>query len=142
VEKIQSRLRVRYKETDRMGVVHHANYLAWFEIGRTDLCRVTGVTYRQIEERGFLLLVTEVTCRYRLPYTYDDEVLIETYVADAASRMLRFGYELRDASGETLHASGSSSHLWVDGATRRPVRPPDSLMKPFRELATASRTSP
>ena len=67
-------------------------------------------------------------------------------MVDAASRMLKFGYELRDGSGQTLHASGSSSHLWVDGATRRPVKPPDNLMKPFRELATpgtkASKTSP
>lgn len=127
-----------------MGIVHHANYLAWFEIGRTDLCRVTGITYREIEEQGFLLVVTEITCRYRVPYTYDDEVLIETYVAGAGARMLKFGYDLRDARGETLHANGWSSHLWVDRATRKPTKAPEDLVQRFRELQspTASRTSP
>src|SRR3954447_21692140 len=83
---VESRTRVRYAETDQMGIAHHANYIVWFEIGRTDLCRATGFPYKMIEERGLILVVTEVPCRYRAPYHYDDEVLIRTSVGAAASR--------------------------------------------------------
>ncbi|HEX9161333.1 MAG TPA: thioesterase family protein, partial [Thermoanaerobaculia bacterium] len=118
---VDSRTRVRYKETDQMGIAHHANYIVWFEIGRTDLCRQTGFPYAEIESRGFLLVVTEVGCRVRIPFRYDDEVVIRTSVADAASRSMRFAYELRDASGEVVHATGFSAHLWLDRETRKPV---------------------
>jgi acyl-CoA thioester hydrolase len=127
----ESRTRVRYKETDQMAIAHHANYVVWFEIGRTDLCREAGFPYREIEERGLILVVTEVVCRYRVPYRYDDEVVIRTSLAEAASRKMRFAYELRDASGERLHASGSSSHVWVDRTTRRPVTAEADVMKAF-----------
>src|SRR3954452_14247706 len=102
---VESRTRVRYKETDQMGIAHHSNYVVWFEIGRTDLCRATGVTYREIEERGRLLVVVEIRCRYQTPYHYDDEVLIRTSVSEAGSRMMRFTYELRDGGGEIVHAT-------------------------------------
>jgi acyl-CoA thioester hydrolase len=127
----ESRTRVRYKETDQMAIAHHANYVVWFEIGRTDLCREAGFPYREIEERGLILVVTEVVCRYRIPYRYDDEVVIRTSLAGAGSRMMRFAYELRDASGEKLHASGTSSHVWVDRTTRRPVTAEADVMKAF-----------
>jgi acyl-CoA thioester hydrolase len=122
---------VRYQETDQMGIAHHANYITWFEIGRTDLCRATGISYRQIEDRGLILVVTEVTCRYRAPYHYDDEVLIRTHVAEAASRAMTFGYELRDGSGERLHATGQSKHVWVDRQTRRPTTADAEVMEAF-----------
>jgi acyl-CoA thioester hydrolase len=118
---IESRVRVRYKDTDQMAIAHHSNYVVWFEIGRTDLCREAGMTYREIEERGFILVVVEIGCRYRAPFHYDDEVLIRTTVAEAQSRSIRFAYELLDAAGEKLHATGFSQHVWVDRATRRPV---------------------
>jgi acyl-CoA thioester hydrolase len=127
----ESRTRVRYKETDQMAIAHHANYVVWFEIGRTDFCREAGFPYREIEERGLILVVTEVVCRYRIPYRYDDEVVIRTSLAGAGSRMMRFAYELRDASGEKLHASGTSSHVWVDRTTRRPVTAEADVMKAF-----------
>ena len=132
---IESRLRVRYKETDQMAIVHHANYFVWFEIGRTDLCREAGFAYSVIEERGYILVVTEITCRYRAPYHYDDEVLMRTNIADAASRLMKFGYELWDASGARLHANGTSTHVWVDRATRRPVTAPEDIMEAFRRFA-------
>ena len=115
---VESRVRVRYKETDQMGIAHHSNYIVWFEIGRTDLCRATGIGYAEIERRGYILVVSEVKCRYRVPYRYDDEVLIRTAVAEAASRALTFGYELLDGAGKTVHAIGSSSHLWLDRESR------------------------
>src|SRR5438045_6980799 len=129
----ESRTRVRYKETDQMAIAHHANYVVWFEIGRTDLCREAGFPYREIEERGLILVVTEVVCRYRVPYRYDDEVLIRTSLAEAATRMMRFVYELRDGTGERLHATGTSSHIWVDRETRRPVTAAEDVMKAFAQ---------
>jgi acyl-CoA thioester hydrolase len=128
---VESRLRVRYKETDQMGIAHHANYIVWFEIGRTDLCRATGFPYNEIEARGFILVVTDMQCRYRVPYRYDSEVVIRTTVAELASRSIRFSYELYDASGETLHANGTSSHLWLDEKTRRPVRADAEVKRAF-----------
>lgn len=137
---IESRTRVRYKETDQMSIAHHSNYIVWFEIGRTDLCRAAGMTYREIEERGFILVVVEIGCRYRVPFHYDDEVVIRTSVSDAQSRSIRFDYELRDASGEKLHATGFSQHVWVDRATRRPVMADPAVTAAL--VATGGRTSP
>jgi acyl-CoA thioester hydrolase len=127
----ESRVRVRYKETDQMGIAHHSNYLVWFEIGRTDLCRETGYSYAAIEARGYLLVVTEITCRYRTPFRYDDEVLIRTRVAEAASRAMKFGYELFDGTGAELRASGFSSHLWLNRDSRRPTRADAEVMRAF-----------
>ena len=124
-------LRVRYSETDKMGIVYYANYLVWFEIGRTDLCRETGFPYSEIERRGFLLVVTEVGCRFRIPFRYDEEIVIRTTVEQAASRAMRFSYELLNASGEVQHASGFSAHMWLDRDTRRPVRADSAVMKAF-----------
>jgi len=129
----ESRVRVRYKETDQMGIAHHSNYVVWFEIGRTDLCRAAGFPYTEIEARGRILVVTEITCRYRKPYRYDDEVVIRTSVAEAGSRQMKFAYELRDGSDETVHATGTSSHVWVDMATRRPVVGDEDVMRAFGE---------
>ena len=114
-----------------MGIAHHANYIVWFEIGRTDLCRQTGFPYAEIERRGLLLVVTAVTCRYRTPYLYDDEVLIRTSVAASGSRMMRFAYELRDATGARLHATGESSHVWLDKTSRKPVTGDAEVLKAF-----------
>ena len=128
---VESRTRVRYKDTDQMGIAHHSNYIVWFEIGRTDLCRETGFSYKEIEARGLILVVTEVTCRYRAAYQYDDEVLIRTYVAEGASRAMKFGYELLNGAADRVHATGNSMHVWVDRETRRPVMADEAVMKAF-----------
>ncbi len=114
-----------------MAIAHHANYIVWFEIGRTDLCREAGFPYKLIEERGLILVVTEVSCRYRAPYRYDDEVVIRTSIAEAATRMMKFAYELYDGTGERLHATGTSSHVWVGRESRRPVMADDDVMRAF-----------
>jgi acyl-CoA thioester hydrolase len=114
-----------------MGIAHHSNYLVWFEIGRTDLCRATGFPYDEIEARGFLLVVTEIGCRYRTPFRYDEEVLIRTSVSEVASRQMKFAYELYDSAGAQLHATGFSAHLWLDRDTRKPVRADAEVMKAF-----------
>ena len=133
VRHVESRARVRYKETDQMGIAHHSNYLVWFEIGRTDLCRATGISYAEIESRGFILVVTEIGCRYKTPFLYDDEVLIRTSVASSASRAIKFAYELYDGAGVELRATGFSSHLWLDRVTRKPARADADVMKAFQE---------
>lgn len=114
-----------------MGIAHHANYLVWFEIGRTDLCRAAGFAYKDIETRGYLLVVTDVGCRYRTPFRYDDEVLIRTSLSEAQSRALRFGYELYDGEGRELRAMGFTAHLWLEKESRKPVRAPEDVMALF-----------
>jgi acyl-CoA thioester hydrolase len=142
VKHVDSRTRVRYKETDQMGIAHHSNYIVWFEIGRTDLCRATGFPYAEIERRGYLLVVTEIGCRFKIPFRYDEEVIIRTAVAEAASRSIRFDYELRNGTGETVHATGFSSHLWIDRDTRKPVRADADVMKAFEPFLRGERTRP
>lgn len=124
----ETRTRVRYKETDQMGIAHHSNYIVWFEIGRTDLCRAAGFPYAEIERRGSLLVVTEIGCRYRSPFRYDDEVLIRTSIAESASRSMKFSYELFDGEGTELRATGHSTHFWVDRETRKPIRADAEVM--------------
>jgi acyl-CoA thioester hydrolase len=124
-------VRVRYAETDQMGIAHHANYIVWFEIGRTDLCRATGISYAEIERRGYLLVVAEIGCRYRVPFRYDDEVVIRTSVGEAASRMLRFKYELLNGAGDVVHANGFSAHIWLDRDSRRPVIADPEVVRAF-----------
>ena len=104
-----------------MGIAHHSNYFVWFEIGRTDLCREVGIPYSEIERRGYLLVVSEISCRFRTPFLYDDEVVIRTSVGEIASRAMKFNYELYSAADE-LRATGYSAHLWLDMKTRKPVR--------------------
>lgn len=128
---MESRTRVRYAETDQMGIAHHANHLVWFEIGRTDLCREAGFPYADIESRGYLLVVTEIGCRYRAAFRYDDEVLIRTTIAEAASRSMRFAYELFDGASGEPRATGFSAHLWLDRVTRKPVRADEEVMRGF-----------
>ncbi|MGA7614653.1 MAG: thioesterase family protein [Thermoanaerobaculia bacterium] len=127
----ESRIRVRYKETDQMGIAHHSNHIVWFEIGRTDLCREAGLSYREIEAAGWMLVVVEVGCRYLSPFRYDDEVVIRTSIESAGSRALRFAYELCDATGSASCARGFSSHLWVDARTRRPTTVPKEIWQGF-----------
>src|SRR5579884_4054148 len=98
-------LRVRYAETDQMGVAYHANYLVWMEMGRVEYCRAQGVRYRDVEEKeGLALAVAEVECRYRAPARYDDEVTVKTWIDHANRKMVKFCYELHE--GERLLATG------------------------------------
>jgi acyl-CoA thioester hydrolase len=120
-----------------MGIAHHANYFVWFEIGRTDLCRLTGFPYDEIEARGYLLVVTEIQCRYRQPFRYDEEVRIRTSVSEVGSRSMKFSYELYAA--EELRATGFSSHFWVDQETRKPVRADEEVMRGFAPFLPTSR---
>lgn len=110
-----ARVRVRFAETDQMGVVYHANYLVWMEVGRVELCRALGFRYRDMErDDGVLLTVAEASCRYLAPALYDDEVDIVTWVAKAHSRMVIFGYRMvRAETGQTL-ATGETKHVFCN----------------------------
>ena len=127
----ESEVRVRYKETDQMGIAHHSNYVVWFEIGRTDLCREAGLLYTEIESAGYVLVVAEAGCRYRKPYRYDDIVRIQTRIEEGSSRSIRFGYELRDASSNVIHATGYTLHFWVDRESRKPVVVSEEILRHF-----------
>ena len=120
-----SRVRVRYAETDQMGVVYHANYLVWMEIGRVELVRSRGFNYKDLERTEKLALaVVEAQCRYLHPARYDQEILILTEVRAATTRSIAFGYELRlDAADGRLLATGQTRHVWVN-QEMRPCRLP------------------
>lgn len=105
-------LRVRYAETDQMGIVYHSNYLIWFEVGRTELFREAGLPYTTFEEQGLGLAVVEATCKYRRSALYDDNLIIETKVESFSSRKVTFTYQvLRD---NTLLAEGKTVHAFIN----------------------------
>ena len=111
----ETEIRVRYAETDAMGIVHHANYLVWFEAGRSELCRSKGFSYKQMEdEEDALMVVAESYCRYKSPAYYEDVLTIRTNVTEIRSRSLRFMYEVFRASDNTLIAEGETLHLVTD----------------------------
>ena len=107
-----TRLRVRYSETDQMGIVYHANYLVWFEVGRSELFRELDLPYTQFEEQGLGLAVIEASCRYRKPSRYDDELKIITSIDHMTSRSARFSYQVY--RGETLLAEGKTVHVFIN----------------------------
>jgi len=111
----ETSLRVRYAETDQMGVVYYANYLVWMEVGRVDLCKSRGFNYRDMEkDDGVFLAVAEANCRYRYPARFDDEVIIKTTIEQAGSRMVTFGYEMRAAESGQVLANGVTRHIFLN----------------------------
>jgi acyl-CoA thioester hydrolase len=114
-------IRVRYAETDKMGVVYYGNYFTWFEVGRTDVCRQCGFSYRDMEvERDAYLMVVNASCRYRRPARYDEDLIIRTRLAAFARRTMSFDYRVEDAETRELLAEGSTSHVvtTADGRIR------------------------
>jgi acyl-CoA thioester hydrolase len=116
----ETRLRVRYAETDRMGVVYYANYLIWMEVGRVALCKAAGFDYRDMEnEDGVMMAVAESHCRHRAPARFDDEVIIKAWIEEASSRTVTIAYEMRLAEGGTVLATGYTRHIYVNTQMRR-----------------------
>jgi len=137
----ESRLRVRYAETDKMGVVYYANYLVWMEVGRVELCRARGFSYRDMElADGVLMAVAEAQCRYRAPARFDDEVIVKTWVEEANKRVATFGYEMRLAATDAVLATGSTKHVFVNRSMER-VRMPEKY-RPLFGLDAADEISP
>ena len=118
-----SRVRVRYSETDQMGVVYHANYFVWFEVGRTDLLRSTGWSYRELEAEGVSLPVIQAQCEYRLPARYDDELEIRTSGAVVTHVRVEFTYEIVRVADGALLVTGRTMHASLD-RDGRPCRLP------------------
>src|SRR5438874_10717760 len=99
MEPVETHLRVRYAETDQMGIVYYANYLIWMEVGRVEYCRAAGIRYRDMEiDDGILLTVAEASCRYSSPALYDEEIVIQTWIEEANPRVILFGYAMTDAA--------------------------------------------
>ncbi|HUK13401.1 MAG TPA: thioesterase family protein [Thermoanaerobaculaceae bacterium] len=120
------RVRARYAETDQMGVVHHGVYPVWFEVARTALSHAVGLPYSEWERRGYLLMVAELTCRYRRPARYDDEIVVWVRVGETASRRVTFVYRVEGPGGALL-AEGETRHLVVDRMTGRSAVLPAEL---------------
>jgi acyl-CoA thioester hydrolase len=123
-----STIRVRYAETDQVGVAHHAEYFAWFEVGRTDLLRECGMTYRDLEADGLRLPVIEATARYLKPALYDDVLHVRTEITVVGRARVAFSYEVRRDGTEGPLATGTTEHASVD-ASGRPCRLPDTLRR-------------
>ncbi|MGI8586066.1 MAG: acyl-CoA thioesterase [Chloroflexia bacterium] len=123
------RFRVRYAETDGMGVVHHSRYLPWLEMGRTEFIREHGYTYRQMEQAGVLLTVIEVQIRYKAPAAYDDTILLHTRLAEMGRVKLRFAYQVYNEQTGRLLAEAETTHAFV-GRDGVPIR----VMSRFPEV--------
>jgi len=120
-------IRVRYADTDQMGVVYYANYFVWLEIARTEFLRSLGLDYRSIEqEKQLALPVIEAYCKYKSPARYDEIILIETKVSQVKNSSLRFDYRLINKDGGTLLAEAYTSHVFID-SQRKPVRIPEKI---------------
>jgi acyl-CoA thioester hydrolase len=128
----ETRIRVRYAETDQMGVVYHANHFIWFEVGRVELLRQFGFSYKNMErEDDCFIAVVDAHCRYRASVHYDDEVIVRTYLKHVREKVIRFGYELRRAETGELLAEGETTHIVAD-SSMRPRALPEKYMKVFR----------
>jgi len=129
------RLRVRYAETDQMGVVYHANYFVWFEVGRVELLRQLGFSYREMEQNdACFIAVVDARCRYKAPARYDDELAVRTHLKNVRESLVHFGYALVRTSDDTLLAEGETTHIVTDAEMK--VRSiPEKYMRVFREAA-------
>ena len=107
----KTQFRVRYAETDQMGVVYYSNYLVWMEIGRTDFCKTLGFNYKDMEREGAFLAVAEATCRYRAPARYDDPIVVETRLDRVTRRLVTFGYSICHEQSGQLLAEGNTVHV-------------------------------
>ncbi len=111
----ETEIRVRYAETDQMGIVHHSNYLVWFEFGRSEFCRARGFSYKEMEEKdNALMVVAEVYCRYKSPAHYEDILHIRTKISEVRSRSVRFVYEIYRPADQLLLCEGETLHLVTD----------------------------
>jgi acyl-CoA thioester hydrolase len=130
----EARLRVRYAETDKMGVVYHSNFIIWFEVGRVELLRQLGFNYRDMEiEDDCHIAVVDVRCRYKQPARYDDEIVVRTSLKNMRESLLHFGYEIARADDCALLAEGESTHIVVNSKFEK-VGLPEKYREAFAEI--------
>ncbi len=128
----ETRLRVRYAETDQMGVVYHANHFIWFEVGRVEFLRQLGFSYKTMEtEDDCFIVVVDARCRYKAPVHYDDEVQVRTWLKQVREKVIHFGYELRNAQTGQVLAEGETTHIVVN-AKVKPRKLPERYLTVFR----------
>jgi acyl-CoA thioester hydrolase len=126
-EAIDFEIRVRYAETDQMGVAYYANYLVWFEVGRAEFCRKKGFIYADLEKLGYRLAVTDAKCHYRNSARYDDLVIVRTRLKELNKRMISFGYQILRKDQEELIAEGETRHICLD-STNKPKSLPEAFL--------------
>jgi acyl-CoA thioester hydrolase len=131
-------LRVRYGDTDMMGIVYYANYLRYFEIARVEYLRLLGRDYRAIEREGIAMAVTEATCVYHLPARFDDLLTLHCRVSDLRRATLTFRYEIRRQPDADLVTRGHTVHACLDRATFRPTRIPEDIRQAVEAFEAAS----
>jgi acyl-CoA thioester hydrolase len=134
LDPIEIDLRVRYAETDQMGVVYHANYLVWCEVARTELIRRRYLPYSELEKRGVILAVSELSMRYHAPARYEDEIRVRTWISEIRSRMVTFSYEIDRLAGNEvdLRLATATVRLIALSADSRPRTLPTELVDALR----------
>ncbi len=131
----ETRVRVRYAETDQMGVVYHANHFVWFEIGRVEMLRQLGFSYRDMEQHdGCFIAVADARCRYRAPARYDEEIIVRTHLKNVRESVIHFGYELIRVEDGELLAEGETTHVVTNVEMKRSAFA-EKYMSVFREAA-------
>ena len=131
----ETRIRVRYAETDQMGVVYHANHFIWFEVGRVEFLRQLGFSYKDMEQQDdCFIAVVDARCRYKAPALYDDEVIVRTRLKNIHQSVIHFGYELVRVSDGAVLAEGETTHIVADSQMRKTVLP-EKYIRVFREAA-------
>ena len=129
----QFQVRVRYAETDQMGVVYHGNYAQYFEMGRVEWLRNMGVSYKWMEENGVMLPVVSLSMNYKKPARYDDLLTVKTILKSQTSVKIEFDYEIYNENGELL-TTGYSMLVFVDMKSGRPILPPDYVLEKIKAL--------
>ena len=135
----ETTVRVRYAETDQMGVVYHANYFVWFEVGRVELLRQMGFSYRDMEDNDHCFIaVVEARCRFKAPAHYDDEVRVRTSLKHVRNSFVQFGYEAVRVSDGELLAEGDTMHIVTDAQMNKRALP-EKYQQAFRNAAASNK---
>lgn len=129
----EHKLRVEYHHTDQMGIVHHSNYIKFFEAARTEWLRAAGMTYAEMERRGVMMPIVDVHVKYRQPAYYDEVLSVSVFVDELPMARMIFRYEIRGGDGRDV-ASGTTTLGFIDSVTRRPQRAPEWLMEVLRSM--------
>ena len=124
----ETKIRVEYHHTDQMGIVHHSNYIKFFEVARTEWLRAMGITYAEMERRGVMMPIVDVAVKYRNPALYDELISVTAFVDEAPMARMTFRYEVRGEDGREI-ATGSTTLGFIDSQTRRPQRAPQWLLE-------------
>lgn len=129
----EHKLRVEYHHTDQMGIVHHSNYIKFFEAARTEWLRAAGMTYAEMERRGVMMPIVDVHVKYRQPAYYDEVLSVSVFVDELPMARMIFRYEIRGEDGRDV-ALGTTTLGFIDSVTRRPQRAPEWLMEVLRSM--------